>query len=358
MSVPANASGGLPATVREIRLARRPQGRPVAADLAVVEVPVPEPAEGQVLLRNRWFQVFAGLASLLGETPPNAPLPSIEAGGTLFGPAVGEVVLAPEGSGLRPGDLVFHFQGWREYAVADPAALAPLDGQLPDPAARLTSGAVGYGVLTRTAPLRPGDTVLVTGAAGGVGTLAGQTARLLGAGTVLGTTGSPAKAGRLRELGYDAVLVDERTGGADGPARAERFARQLAEAAPDGIDLLIDTVGGHQAEAALAAARPGARAALVGVLADQLGDAGTAPAAATPLRLDAFQLIVRGLQLAGHSNAGHAEVEAEWLPRFGGWLRSGAITFPHARVKGLEQAPRAFQEMTEGRHFGTVLVEL
>ncbi|MGW4805732.1 zinc-binding dehydrogenase [Kitasatospora sp. NPDC004272] len=356
MSVPGSLPASVPGTVREVRLVRRPQGRPAAADLAVVEVAAPEPAEGQVLVRNRWFQVFAGLASLLGETPPNTPFPSIEVGGTLFGAAVGEVVLAPEGSGLRPGDLVSHFQGWREYAVVDPAGLAPLDGRLPDPAAHLTSGATGYGALTRTAPLRPGDTVLVTGAAGGVGTLAGQTAKLLGAGTVLGTTGSPAKAARLRELGYDAVLVDERTDGADGPARAERFARQLAEAAPDGIDLLLDTVGGHQAEAALAAARPGARAALVGALADQFAAAGTAGAA--PLRLDAFQVIVKGLRVSGYANAGHAEVEAEWLPRFGEWLRSGAITFPHVRAKGLEEAPRAFQEMTEGRHFGTVLVEL
>ncbi|MFD7732018.1 zinc-binding dehydrogenase [Kitasatospora phosalacinea] len=343
----------VPETVREVRLARRPQGRPVAADLVVVETPAPEPAAGQVLLRNRWFLLFAGLATLLGETPPGAPWPSIEPGGTLFGPAVAEVVDAPADSGLRPGELVVHFRGWREYAVAEPSELTPLTEGLDDPAAHLAPGSVGYGVLTRTAPVRPGDTVLVTGAAGGVGTLVGQTARLLGAGTVIGTTGSPAKAGRLRELGYDAVLVDERTG--DGADRAERFARQLSEAAPDGIDLLVDNVGGHQAEAALAAARPGARAALVGVLSGQLGDN---PAAHPPLRLDAFQLIVKGVQLTGSGSAGQAEAEAEWRPRFGGWLREGRITFPHVRVVGLERAPQAFQEMTEGRHFGTVLVEL
>ncbi|MFF4338869.1 zinc-binding dehydrogenase [Kitasatospora sp. NPDC001540] len=343
----------VPATVREIRLARRPQGRPVAADLVVVETPAPEPAAGQVLLRNRWFLLFAGLATLLGETPPGAPWPSIEPGGTLFGPAVAEVVDAPADSGLRPGDLVVHFRGWREYAVAETPELTPLTEELDDPAAHLAPGSVGYGVLTRTAPVRPGDTVLVTGAAGGVGTLAGQTARLLGAGTVIGTTGSPAKAERLRELGYDAVLVDERAG--DASDRAARFARQLAEAAPDGIDLLVDNVGGHQAEAALAAARPGARAALVGVLSGQFGDD---PAAHPPLRLDAFQLIVKGVQVTGSGGAGQAEAEAAWRPRFGTWLREGRIAFPHVRVSGLERAPQAFQEMAEGRHFGTVLVEL
>ncbi|WP_033213168.1 zinc-binding dehydrogenase [Kitasatospora phosalacinea] len=347
----------VPATVREIRLARRPQGRPVAADLLVAETPAPEPEPGRVLLRNRWFLVFPGLATLLGDTPEGSPYPSIEPGDTLFGPAVAEVVEAPEGSGLHPGDLVAHGQGWREYAAADPAALTPLDGALPDPAAHLAPGAVGYGALTRTAPVRPGDTVLITGAAGAVGALAGQTARLLGAGTVLGTTGSPAKAERLRRLGYDTVLVDERTGDgrADGPGRAERFARQLAEAAPEGIDVLLDTVGGHQAEAALAAARPGARAALVGLLSGQFGDT---PAADGSLRLDAFQLIVKGVQVAGYANAGHAAVVSEWLPRLGGWLRSGEITFPHVKVAGLDRAPQAFQDMTEGRYFGTVVVEL
>ncbi|MFJ4679618.1 zinc-binding dehydrogenase [Kitasatospora sp. NPDC088783] len=342
----------VPETVREVRLARLPQGRPVAADLVVVETPAPEPGADRVLLRNRWFVLFPGLATLLGDTPPGTPFPGIGPGETLFGPAVGEVVEAPAGSGLRPGDLVAHVQGWREYAVADPAALTPLGGRLPDPAAHLSPGAVGYGALTRTAPVRPGDTVLVTGAAGAVGTLAGQTARLLGAGTVLGTTGSPTKAERLRELGYDAVLVDERT---PGPERAERFARQLAEAAPDGIDLLLDTVGGHQAEAALAAARPGARAALIGVLSHQLD--GT-PGSSAPLRLDAFPLILKGVRLAGYANDGHAAAEAEWLPRFGEWLRTGAITFPHTRITGLDRAPQAFQEMIEGRYFGAVLVEL
>ncbi|QKW18999.1 NADP-dependent oxidoreductase [Kitasatospora sp. NA04385] len=347
----------LPGTVREVRLARRPQGRPVAADLTVAEVPAPEPAEGRVLLRNRWFLLYPGLATLLGDTPPGTPIPSVEPGDTLFGPAVGEVLHAPADSGLRPGDLVSHFQGWREYAVADPAELTPLEEKLTDPAAQLSPGAIGYGALTRTAPVAPGDTVLITGAAGAVGTMAGQIARLLGARTVLGTTGSPAKAERLRELGYDAVLVDERTadGTAGGPGRAERFARQLAEAAPDGIDVLLDTVGGHQAEAALAAARPGARVALVGVLSEQFGDV---PGAATPLRLDAFQVIVKGVRLAGYSNAGYAEAVAEWLPRFGDWLRSGEITFPHVKVAGLERAPQAFQELIEGRHFGAVLVEL
>lgn len=125
--------------------------------------------------------------------------------------------------------------------------------------------------------MRPGDTVLVTGAAGAVGTLAGQLARLLGAGRVIGSTRSPHKAERLRaELGYDAVLLPGAT----------PFAEQLAAAAPDGIDVLLDTVGGEQLTAAVGAARRGARFALVGALSGQLsadpdGDGATSPRRST-----------------------------------------------------------------------------
>lgn len=121
---------------------------------------------------------------------------------------VGEVVAVPEGSPLRPGDTVTHLQGWRDHAVVDAAACTPVGDVLPDPVAHLAQGSSAYGALTRLAGVRAGDTVLVTGAAGAVGTLAGRIARLLGAGRVIGTTRSPGKAGRLvSELGYDAVLL-------------------------------------------------------------------------------------------------------------------------------------------------------
>ncbi|CAL9324321.1 zinc-binding dehydrogenase [Streptomyces sp. SudanB182_2057] len=346
---------------REVRLAALPAGLPTPADFTLAEVPVGTPAAGQVLVRNRWFLVYGGLRTLLGGAAKDTPMPTPRPGDTLSGPAVGEVVLAPPGSPLRPGDTVTHPLGWREYALVPEAECARTDPALPDPVAQLASGSAAYGALTRVAGVREGDVVLVTGAAGGVGSLAGQIARLLGASRVIGTTGSPGKAGRLvAELGYDAVLTagSWREGRGSGNSREayRAFAGQLAEAAPDGIDVLLDTVGGPQLTAAVDAARQGARFALVGALSGQLAAEGSG--AAAPTGIDVYRLIVKGVTMRGYLDADHPGVRAEWTARFADWLRSGRIRLPLTRVSGIDRAPWALRELIEGKRFGTVVVEL
>lgn len=218
----------LPRTTREVRLAAIPEGLPTQEHFAVVETPLPEPGTGQVLVRNRYFLVFPGLRTLIGGEVDGLPLPPLRSGDTLFGPAVGEVVAASADSPLRTGDAVAHMLGWREFALVSAAECTPLDDALPDPVAHLAQGSAAYGALTRLADVRVGDVVFVTGAAGAVGSLAGQIARLLGARRVIGSTGSPEKAERLvSELGYDAVVL----------RGAGPFAAQVAEAAPEGIDV-------------------------------------------------------------------------------------------------------------------------
>ncbi|NKI43575.1 MDR family NADP-dependent oxidoreductase [Streptomyces physcomitrii] len=340
-------SPALPASATEVRLRRLPEGLPRAGDFELVERPLPRPAPGEVLVRNRYFQLFAGLRTLLGGETEGLPLPPLGVGDTLFGPALGEVVSAPPGSGLAEGALVEHLAGWRTYASVPVEGCTPVGAELPDPAARLSSGSAAWAGLVRLAGLREGETVLVTGAAGGVGSLAGQIARRLGAARVIGTTGSPAKAERLRaELGYDAVLV----------RGAGSFEEQLRRAAPEGIDVLLDNVGGEQLAAAVLAARQGARFALVGALSGQLDPArggGSAPTA-----VDVFRVITKGITLYGLNGGDHPEAGPEWLARFGDWLRAGEISFPHVRIPGMERAPRALQDMLGGAHFGTVLVDL
>lgn len=343
----ATAAGG---GAREVRLVEEPEGLPERRHFAVVEGPVPEPGPGEVLVRNRHFMLFAALRTLMGGSVRDTPLPPLRAGDPLFGPTVGEVLSVPDGSELRPGTPVLHMLGWREYAVLPAEQCVPLDqdGALPEPVQYLNQGSAAYGALTRFGQVRAGDTVLVTGAAGAVGTLAGQIARQLGAGRVIGTTGSAEKAERLvAELGYDAVVLR----GA-GPGS---FAQRLAQAAPDGVDVLLDNVGGEQLAAAVDAARKGARFALVGALSGQLaadGDGSTSPAL-----LDGYRLILRGVSLHGYSGADHPDVTPEWTERFGTWLRSGAVSFPHTRVAGIERAPQAFEDLVRGRHFGTVVVD-
>ncbi|RFS81934.1 NADP-dependent oxidoreductase [Actinomadura spongiicola] len=338
----------MPGTSHEVRLVVRPEGLPEPDHFAVVEVPMPVPGDGEVLVRNRFFHVFPALRTLIGGSVPGAPFPGLRPGDTLYGKAIGEVVSAPSDAGVRPGDLVEHWFGWREYAAVPAGQCSPLDGTLPDPAAHLGQAAIAYTALTRDARLRPGDTVFVSGGAGGIGSLAGQFARALGAGRVIGSTGSPDKAKRLvAELGYDAAIL-RGTGG--------RIADQLAEAAPDGIDVLVDNVGGEQLRAAIAAARPGARFALVGALAGQLSPdlaGGTAP-----VEIDTFQVILKGIEIRGFGGSTGPAANREWAERFGGWLRSGKVTFPHVRVAGIGNAPPALHEMIGGRHLGTVIVEL
>ncbi|MFF1308357.1 MDR family NADP-dependent oxidoreductase [Streptomyces sp. NPDC058307] len=339
----------LPSATREIRLVTAPEGLPGPEHFAVVAQPLPTPGPGQVLVRNRYFLVFPGLRTLIAGAPEGVPLPTINAGDVLFGPAVGEVVGAGPDSPLQPGDAVTHLLGWREHALVAAADCTPVGDALPDPVAHLSSGSAAYGALTRFTDIRPGDTVLVTGAAGAVGSLAGQVARLLGAGKVIGSTHSPAKAERLRtELGYDSVLVP----GDESPT----LTRQLMTAAPEGIDVLVDTVGGDHLTAALTAARRGARFALVGALSGQLSPHRDGDSA--PVEIDTFRVINLGITLRGYSGIDHPEVTQEWAERFGGWLRSGEISFPHVRIPGIERAPQALQELFEGRHFGTVVVEL
>ncbi|ARF57159.1 MDR family NADP-dependent oxidoreductase [Streptomyces gilvosporeus] len=330
-------------TYREVHLAARPKG-PVTDDLfTIVEVPLPEPGPGQVLVRTTHMGVAAVMRTLMDETSA-VPMPSYEIGAPLHGAAVGEVVAAP-GSDLRPGDLVEHRLGWREYALLDAAQVQRLDPDLlPDPAAYLSQGPTALMGVARGAEVRPGDTVFVTGAAGGVGSLAGQIARQFGAARVIGSTGSQQKADRLvEEFGYDAAVI----------RGAGPIGEQLRRAAPEGIDAVFDNVGGEQLQAALALANRGARVAIVGALASQLSDGGPA---LTPV--DTLSLLAHSVTLRGVALYDHLDLVPEWNRRFAEGLRDGSLTFPHSRLHGIEQAPRALRELTEGRHLGAVIVEL
>ncbi|MGW1837119.1 zinc-binding dehydrogenase [Streptomyces sp. BBFR2] len=330
-------------TAREVHLAARPEGPLTDAHFAIVEVPVPEPAPGQLLVRNTLMSVAAVMRTLMGE-PGDVPLTPFALGEPLNGPAVGEVVAAPGGE-AAVGDLVQHRLGWREYALVDAAGAQRIEpGVLPDPAAYLSQAPTAWMGVVTGAEVRPGDTVFVTGAAGGVGSLAGQFARARGAARVIGSTGSQAKADHLVEnLGYDAVVV----------RGAGPIEEQLRRAAPDGVDAVFDNVGGEQLRAAFAVARRGARIAVVGALAAQM-----AGEAVAPLEIDAFSLLGRGITLRGVTLHDHLDRIPEWTARFGEGLRNGTFTFPHDRLYGIEKAPAALRGLTEGRHTGAVIVEL
>ena len=342
----------LPSTGREVRLVARPEGLPGPEHFEIVEVPLPRPGRGQVLVRNLYFGISASLRMMMSqgaEDVPGVPFPALAPGDVLAQKALGRVVAAGDGSSLRPGDLVSHYLGWREYAAVDEADCTPLGGsELPDPAAYLGHGHTAYAALTRGVRIRPGDCVFVTAASGAIGSMAGQIARLLGAGRVIGSTGSRAKAERLvSELGYDAAVIR---------GDAEPLAAQLAKAAPEGVDVVLDNVGGEQLAAAVDAANEGARLLVVGTLSGQLAPHGTGRRA--PAELDTVQILLKKLTLHGYSADDDPDAEQEWHERSAAWLRDGRITFPSVRIQGIEHAPEAVLDAMAGRHFGTVIVEL
>lgn len=331
-----------PTTTREVRLATVPTGLPTPADLEVAVRDMPDPGAAEVLVRTTAFLVTpALLATLIGGRIPGLGL---RPGDVLPGPAVGEVLAAPAGSGVVPGDVVRHQGGWREDAVVAADQVTRLDPDVLAPPAHLSQGWPAYVALTRIAPVHGGDTVFVSGGAGALGSLAGQVARLLGAGRVVGSTGSADKARRMvDDLGYDAAVL-----------RGPGFRERLAAAVPDGLDVVVDTVGGDQLAAAVTLARPHARFALLGATSAQLSPDPAALAA--PVALDPVALVTRRLTLRGMDAGEHPEALAEWEQRFGAWLRAGAITFPHVVVDGIDAAPAALVDTIAGRHLGTVLV--
>ncbi|MFI6587236.1 NADP-dependent oxidoreductase [Embleya sp. NPDC050493] len=340
----ATAADALVTTGREIRLAARPVGAPTAADFELVTAAIPALTEGRILVRNTWMSVDPYMRGRMDDV--ESYIPPFELGAVLDGSAVGEVI-ASRSDAIPVGATVSHFAGWREYAVVDAATAVVLDTSAVPAQAYLgvlgTTGLTAYAALTEVAPVRQGDTVFVSGAAGAVGSVAGQIARKLGAARVIGSAGGPAKAARLRdEFGYD-VALDYRAGA---------IGNQLAQAAPEGIDVYLDHVGGDHLEAAIANARVGARFALIGAIS---GYNATEP---VPGPSNIFQAYVRRLNLRGLLVTDHFALFPEFTERAIGWLGDGSLRTEETVFEGIEQAPAALLGVLDGVNTGKMLVRL
>ncbi|MGW4895614.1 NADP-dependent oxidoreductase [Kitasatospora sp. NPDC004240] len=336
---------------REIHLAARPVGEPTAADFALVTTEVPEPGEGQILVRNSWMSVDPYMRGRMDDVP--SYLPPFALGAALEGGALG-VVVASRAAGIPVGATVSHFLGWREYAVLDAAAATVVDTDTDTDTtaaapAQAHLGALGltglsaYTALTRTAPVREGDVVFVSAAAGAVGSVAGQLARQLGASRVIGSAGGPAKTALLLDrFGFDAA-IDHRQG---------RIAEQLAVAAPDGVDVYLDAVGGDHLHAALGAMRQGGRIAMVGAIS---GYNATTP---VPGPDNLFAAASREVTLRGMLVTNHFDLFPEWVAKAAGWLADGSLRTEETVVDGIERAPEALLGVLRGANTGKMLVRL
>ncbi|MCC3327333.1 NADP-dependent oxidoreductase [Nocardia abscessus] len=333
----------LPITSREFQLAARPVGAPTAANFALVERPIPELAEGQILVRNTWMSVDPYMRGRMDDRP--SYIPPFQVGAALEGSALGEVI-ASAAAALPVGTTVTHFAGWRDYSVVDAATAAPVDTSLAAPQHYLgalgTTGLTAYAALTDVAPVEPGDTVFISAAAGAVGSVAGQIAKALGAARVIGSAGGAAKTAMLLdEFGFDAA-IDYREGD---------LAGQLTAAAPDGIDVYLDSVGGEHLRVAVEAMRPKGRIALVGAISGYNG------AAADP-GPDLYLAATKELSLRGMLVSSYFPIFGEYIAKAAGWLADGTLHTKETVYDGLDRAPAALLGVLSGANIGKMLVRL
>ncbi|MFI6230684.1 NADP-dependent oxidoreductase [Micromonospora echinospora] len=330
-------------TNREIHLASRPDGWPTPENFRLVDTSVPTAGDGQLVVRNLVMSVDPYMRGRMNDVKSYVPPFRLDA--PLDGGAVGEVVQS-RAEGFAPGDVVLHGLGWREYALLDAGSARRVDPTLAPVNAYLSvlgmTGLTAYAGLLEVAGMREGETVFVSAAAGAVGSLVGQIAKLRGAARVVGSAGSPAKVERLRALGFDAAFDYH-----DGPVRD-----QLRAAAPDGIDVYFDNVGGDHLEAAIGALRPHGRAAICGMIAQY--NAIEPPAAPRNLAL----VIGKQLTLRGFLVNSYGHLREQFVQEVSGWLRDGRLHHDETVVDGIENAPAAFLGLLRGENLGKMLVRL
>ena len=332
-------------TTNEIVLTTYRTGHSVAPSscLSIRQIASPALAAGEVRVRNDFMQVTAVMADLMTERP-GLPMPPYELETPLWGGATGTVV--ESASDLSVGTVVTHMSGWRDETVGAADTFWPVPVEvLPGAEYVLNQGVTAYHGIVDVAQVKPGDVVFVSGAAGGVGSLAGQIAKASGAAHVIGSAGADEKVAYLvEELGFDSAIN----------YRSSGFLDQLRALAPNGIDVFFDTVGGDQFEAAVQAAAPWARFALCGALAGQIdgGEGGTP-------RLDIMTAIVKQLEIRPFStHHTHDQIQA-WNEHYGMWLSQRKIVFPHTIVEGgLTAAPGALDRLLRGEYRGNVVVRL
>jgi NADPH-dependent curcumin reductase CurA len=336
----------------QVHLTAYPEGRVGPQHFAVVDVDLPAPGPGQVLVRNTWTSVDPGLRLRLRPSAPEGYFASFDLHRPMDGIlTVGEVV-ASAAEGFQAGDTVWHAQGWRSHALVDAGAqvmngigtLRVLDTVDTPPQWYLgplgAMGITAYSGLAVADALGGGERIWISAAAGAVGALATQIAVQLGH-RVIASAGTDDKVRWLvAEAGVEAAFN----------YRTEPPREALPRHAPEGIDVYFDNVGGDHLEAALDAMRMFGRIALCGSISDY---------ESTPVGpRNLFLATAKHLTLTGFRGSLHLDLLDEMQRRVGDWLRGGAITYHETVYDGLELAPRALADMLAGRTVGKTLVRL
>jgi len=338
-------------TGREWHLTRRPHGVPLDEDFALVEVELPVPGNGEILVRNSFLSVDPYMRGRMDNA--KSYIPAFQLDQAMGGAAVGvveEVGTSAVDSGGTPiaiGDTVAHEFGWRTRSLVAGASARVLDTTLAPAQAYLgvlgMPGLTAYAGLLRIGEFVEGERVFVSAAAGAVGSLVGQLARLKGASLVVGSAGGPEKtAWLLNEAGFDAAIDYKAT-----PIR-----KGLALAAPEGIDVYFDNVGGDHLEAAIRALRLRGRVAVCGMI--SVYNATERPAAPRNLPM----IIGKRLTLRGFIVFDHADLRPQFEAEVGQWLAEGKIVWRDTMVEGIDNAVNGFLDLMAGANTGKMLIRL
>jgi NADPH-dependent curcumin reductase CurA len=327
---------------RQILLAHRPTGEPQESDFTLVEAPVPEPGADQFLCRTIYLSLdpyMRGRMSAAASYARPAELGQVMVGGTV------STVVRSRHSGFAEGEMVLGYSGWQEYAVSDGRGVRKIDARLGPLSYFL--GVLGMPGLTAYAGLldvgRPqaGETVVVSAAAGAVGSVVGQIAKIHGCRSI-GVAGSDAKCAYVvNELGLDGCVN----------YKTEDLDQALAKHCPSGIDVYYDNVAGAVLAAVLRRLNVGARIPLVGLISQY-------NATAPPVGPNLLPLLIKRALIQGFLVSDHEGRREAFLRDVSGWLREGKLKYKEDIVQGLENAPRAFLGLFRGANFGKLLVQV
>ena len=335
-------------TSREWALAERPVGMPKASDFTMKSVEIGEPGEGEIQVRNDWMSVDPYMRGRMMDRESYVPPFQIDE--TMQGGAVGRVT-ASNHSDYAVGDLVNSMLGWREAFTAKPEeAMAQKlpDVGIPDSAFLGVVGMPGltaYGGLLAIGEPKEGETVFVSGAAGAVGSTVCQIAKIKGC-RVIGSAGGAEKVAFVKSLGVDEVIDYKDAGDYAGLLSA------LKAAAPTGIDIYFDNVGGDHLQAAIEVANPGARMPLCGMI-SQYNNTELVPG---PNNI--IQLVGKSLKLQGFIVTNYIDMQPQFFSDMAKWIAGGQMTFQETVMEGIEQAPDAFMGLFKGANIGKMLVKL
>ncbi len=338
----------MPETVnRQVLLAARPEGAPRESDFDLAEGPVPGPGEGEVLCRTIHLSLDPYMRGRMSDAKSYAK--PVEIGQVMEGGAVSQVV-GSKLSGFAPGDIVFGYTGWQDYALSDGRGLRKIDPALAPVSTALgvlgMPGMTAYTGLLNIGRPKEGETLVVAAASGAVGSVVGQIGKIKGCRAV-GVAGSAEKCKFVvEELGFDACLNH----------RDPDFAEQLAVACPDGIDIYYENVGGAVFQAVLPLFNFFARMPVCGLIAQY--NATELPPGPNQIPLLMRAVLTKRLSIRGFIVWDFADQQAEFVDHVNGWIREGRLKYREDFVDGLENAPQAFMGLLQGKNFGKLVVRV